>query len=111
MEIEIKKRLDDILTAIIMIDDFTAGVKYLTDYSSNAIVKSAVERQLGILGEADVQIKKHAPSIQLSGMQKIISFRNFIIHAYDSINDDMVWIILKNHLPLLKSEVQKMLEE
>ena len=50
-------------------------------------------------------------SIQLSNSRKIVDTRNRIIHGYDSVSDDIIWGIIINHLPLLKSEIEKLLEE
>ncbi|MDE6630953.1 MAG: DUF86 domain-containing protein [Bacteroidales bacterium] len=37
------------------------------------------------------------------------TFSNFIIHAYDSLNPEILWGIIINHLPLLKTEVKSLL--
>jgi uncharacterized protein with HEPN domain len=50
-------------------------------------------------------------SIQLSNSRKIVDTRNRIIHGYDSVSDDIIWGIIINHLPPLKSEIEKLLEE
>ncbi|MCX6239989.1 MAG: DUF86 domain-containing protein [Bacteroidia bacterium] len=34
-----------------------------------------------------------------------------LAHGYDKISDDLIWSIVINHLPKLKSEIQKMLEK
>ena len=36
--------------------------------------------------------------------------RNSVIHGYDSVTDDVMWGIVIRHLPLLKAEVEKLLE-
>lgn len=111
MEREIKKRLQDILYAIERINIHLSKVNSFNEYKSDVTVKGAVERDLGIIGEAVVQIKKIFPDIKISSIQKIISFRNLIIHAYDSVNDDTVWLTTTKHLPALKAEVEKLLNE
>ncbi|MDR2968135.1 MAG: DUF86 domain-containing protein [Tannerellaceae bacterium] len=35
--------------------------------------------------------------------------RNRVIHAYDSVNDGIIWGIVLNHLPPLRKEVDKLL--
>lgn len=85
MEREIKKRLQDILYAIERLDIHLQNYKSFKDYKGNVTVKAATERELGIIGEAVTQIRKVQVEIELSGIQKIISFRNLIIHAYDSV--------------------------
>jgi uncharacterized protein YutE (UPF0331/DUF86 family) len=40
----------------------------------------------------------------------IIGFRNILVHAYDSIDDEIVWAIIKRHLSPLKEEVAEKLK-
>jgi len=47
-----KKYLSDIVRAIDLIEDFTVAVMGFEDYESDMKTQSAVERQLGIIGEA-----------------------------------------------------------
>jgi len=35
---------------------------------------------------------------------------NRIIHAYDAVDDNMIWEIVVKHLPLLKKEVEALLK-
>jgi uncharacterized protein with HEPN domain len=98
MENEVKKRLTDILFAIERIDIHLKTCKSFKKYSENITSKAAVERELSIIGEAVVNIKRVRPDIALSGTQKIISFRNLIVHAYDSVSDDIVWIIIVKNI-------------
>lgn len=48
-------------------------------------------------------------SIELSNSRKIVDTRNRIIHGYDSVSDQIVWAIVISHLPILKSEVETVL--
>ena len=41
--------------------------------------------------------------------KQMVNFRNRIIHSYDNIDVSIVWAILKNHLPILKAEVNDIL--
>jgi uncharacterized protein with HEPN domain len=43
---------------------------------------------------------------EISSANQIISFRNRLIHAYDSIDNAIVEAIIKNHLPILKEEIE-----
>ena len=88
MTIKEKKYLSDMMRAISLIESFTANTRSYTEYTMDLKTQSAVERQLAI----------------------IVGFRNRIIHAYDSLDDTLVWAIVVNHLPALKSEVKTLLE-
>ena len=47
-----KKYLSDIITAIQLIEGFIIDIESFTTYSNDLKTQSAVERQLGIIGEA-----------------------------------------------------------
>ena len=48
-----------------------------------------------------------APRLHRESEGKVTgNFRNRIIHAYDSIDDSIVWAIKTNHLPTLKEETR-----
>lgn len=67
--------------------------------------QSAVERQLGIIGEAVNSYEKIEDMDSLVYARKIVGFRNRLIHSYDRIENSMVWVIIIRYLKELKSEV------
>jgi uncharacterized protein with HEPN domain len=100
-----KKYLSDILIAIDFIEDFLKGVNSFEKYSSDSKTKSAVERQLAIIGEAVNIFLKLSADNSLQNSKQIVRFRNHLVHAYDSIDDNIVWVIINNHLHPLKVEI------
>lgn len=106
-----KKYLSDILRAIELIDDFTSSISDYFEYADDVKTQSAVERQLGIIGEAVNKFDKLFPNGTLDNARKIVGFRNRLIHTYDAIDCSMIWAIIKRHLDPLKSEVIKKLEQ
>jgi len=110
MELQSKKYLDDILNAISLIEEFTVGINSFESYSKDRKTASAVERQLGIIGEAANKFIKLDQNNTLANCTQIIGLRNRIIHAYDSIDDSLIWAILIKYLPLLKIEVISKME-
>jgi uncharacterized protein with HEPN domain len=100
-----KKYYDDILFAISLIDEFLGDVNLFSQYVVDRKTKSAVERQLAIIGEAIKKIKEIDSNELISYHSSIIGFRNILVHSYDSINDEMVWAIIKKHLQPLKSGI------
>jgi len=103
------KYLSDILLAINLIEDFAKSVSGYNDYLTDLKTQSAVERQLGIIGEVVNKFETLYPELKLENSRQIVGFRNRLIHAYNAIDSSMVWAILKNHIVPLKEEVsQKM---
>ena len=105
---KVAKYLSDIQFAISLIDEFLVEIENFTDYQADKKTQSAVERQLGIIGEAANKIRQEDAEI-LSQIKQIVDFRNRIIHSYDNIDANIVWVIIKKYLPILKSEVDKKL--
>ena len=107
---EYKKLLFDIQTAIIEVEGFILD-KSFEDYSAGRMLQAAVERELEIIGEAAKRLRDEFPEVarQISGLDKIIGFRNILAHGYDVISNDIVWKILEIHLPALKKETNHLL--
>jgi uncharacterized protein with HEPN domain len=93
--------------AIKLIEDFTKEIEDYNSYDQDLKTQSAVERQLAIIGEALNQLRKIEPAIEIENDKQIIAFRNRLVHAYDSIDNSIVWVILNRHLSLLKAEIIK----
>lgn len=112
MDSDIKTWLYDILQSINEIDSYYEDKPKLFDeYVTDIKTKRAIERDLEIIGEAVNRILKKDNNFQLDNAQKIIGTRNRIIHGYDKISDDLIWSIVINHLPKLREEVSKLLNE
>ena len=103
-----KKYLSDILMAIELIEEFTIDINDFHLYDNDRKTQSAVERQLAIIGEALNQLRKLNPNIQIENDKQIISFRNRLVHAYDSIDNSIIWAIINRHLSSLKIEIENL---
>ena len=108
MKEQAKKYLFDIQSAITSIEQFVGKMNF-SEYEADLKTKSAVERQLGIIGEAVNKYQKIQVNLELAYAREIINFRNRIIHAYDNIDDAIVWVIINKHLPILKQEVSRLI--
>jgi uncharacterized protein with HEPN domain len=110
MDNDIRIWLYDIASAINEIDSFfDKGEKKFENFRSNLKTKRAIERNLEIIGEAVKRILERDSQFKLTNARKIVDTRNRIIHGYDSVSDDVIWGIVINHLPKLKTEVDKLL--
>jgi uncharacterized protein with HEPN domain len=89
---------------------FTAN-KSLKDYEGDALLRSAVERQFEIIGEAINRMREIEPSTidNIPNARRIIAFRNILIHGYDVVENTIVWEVVQNNLmPLLDHVRQSM---
>jgi uncharacterized protein with HEPN domain len=109
---EAKKLLLDVLTACRAIERFAAGRSF-AEYQKDEQFRSATERKFEIIGEALSRLAWKAPDVieRISGVLAIIAFRNRITHGYDAIDDLVVWDIVEQKVPVLKSEAEKLLGE
>jgi len=112
MQRDAKAYLWDIANAAASIRSFTAG-KDLNAYLHNELLRAAVERKFGIVGEALSQLLRRFPAYRdkISVPNEIVAFRNQIVHAYATVRDDIVWEIIQVYLPKLHDEVSELLED
>lgn len=108
---DLRKYFYDIDQVCKLLVDFTSG-KTLSDYMSDAMLRSAVERQFEVVGEALNQALRLEPTLseKFNHAGRIIAFRNRLIHGYASISDEVVWGVIEMHLPKLQEEVASLLD-
>ena len=110
MKHEINTWLEDISISIKQIYDFLpVDIDYL-EFEKDLKTQKAIERNIEIIGEALNRILKVSPDIAISDSRKIVDTRNRIIHGYDSITPDILWLIIKRSLPMLRNEVAELLK-
>lgn len=104
MTVEYNQRIHDAVEACRAIRSFTDGVTF-DQYASNLLLRSAVERQFEILGEALSKASELKPddAAGIPDLRRIVGMRNRIIHGYDSVDDEIVWDAVRNHVPSLLS--------
>jgi len=100
---------EDMLEATDKIERYTAGMEY-DDFVHTSLVIDAVVRNVEIIGEASKQVPAQVqgkytriPWRQLAGI------RNRIVHEYFGVDVGIIWHIVTNELPKLKSELRKAL--
>lgn len=74
-------------------------------FQKNVMAIRTIERDLEIIGEAIGKMLKADPAIQIEHAKSIISLRNYLAHAYDSIELSVIWSIAVKHVPKLKAEI------
>jgi len=112
MRLESKKYLYDILEAGKKLREFSEG-RVFSEYQADAQLRSATERQFEIIGEAlrRLSTKDSRTAERIGECERIISFRNILIHGYAEVDDRIVWDVLQTKLPTLLQEVEALLEE
>lgn len=112
MRLETKKYLYDINRAIALLIQFTAN-KTFVDYRQDAMLRAAVERELGIIGEAVARLARLERTVvaRISEYQRIIAFRNVLIHSYADVDDRLVWDLLETKIPTLARDIDSLLKE
>lgn len=112
MQRDVRVYLMDVLLAGEKLDSFI-GDTTLEEYVADDMMRSAVERQLEIIGEAMRQALSHMPAIgdSISEHERIIAFRNRLIHGYRAVDHEVVWRVLKTDLPILRAQVRALLQE
>jgi len=82
-------------------------------YQSDLMLRSAVERQFEILGEAMTLALRIEPVLEarLEDARGVVDFRNVIAHDYDRLSDRAVWDIAQEHLPAFREVVSALLQE
>lgn len=111
MQHSVKTHLLDILNAIDSIYDYLGEERSLTTDESNKLLRRTVERELEIIGEAVGRILKRDPEINISSSRRIVNLRNWVIHAYDNVDNVIIWGIINKDLPMLREQVLDLLEK
>ena len=110
MKSETLAHLYDVLQAARAVTVFVTG-RTLADYAADELLRSAVERKFEIMGEALNRIRRDDPDLlaRIRDHRAIISFRNILIHGYDTIDDRIVWGVIQEGLAGLVEDVEALL--
>ena len=98
--------LKDIEQSIVEINEFLPEERDFFVFQKDLKTRKAIERNIEIIGEAMDRLLKAFPDIGITDSRKIVDTRNRIIHGYDSVSDDVIWLIVNRYLPVLEKEVK-----
>lgn len=112
MQPEVAKRLLDALQAIRRIQEFTSGLGF-EEFSRSVLIRSAVERQFEIIGEALGRAGAVAAEIEdeLPDLPRIVGLRNRLIHGYQSVDDQIVWDVVQTKIGGLACALERLLTD
>jgi uncharacterized protein with HEPN domain len=102
--------LQDVLDACNSIEDVMSGIS-LDEYRNKRAVRSAVEREFIIIGEALRRVSALDERLfsSISNSRAIVDFRNLLAHDYGAVDDDAVFGLVYSDLIVLKAEVGRLL--
>jgi uncharacterized protein with HEPN domain len=102
--------LADILDSCDAIGAALVGLD-LDAYKANRLVRSSVEREFIIIGEAALALSHTAPDVfaSISHARRIVDFRNQLTHEYPNVSDVLVWGIAERDVPVLREECTQLM--
>jgi uncharacterized protein with HEPN domain len=112
MHADAPKLLWDARHAAERVARFTLG-KSFTDYQADEFLRSAVERQLEIIGEALNQLRRidAATAAAIPELARIVGFRNVLVHGYATVDNRIVWGIIEANLGSLRKSLESVLAQ
>jgi uncharacterized protein with HEPN domain len=102
----------DAAEAAALVREFTNG-KTEAEFNSDLVIRSAIERQLEILGEALNRLRRDDPdtAARVPDLDKIIGMRNIIAHEYGDIDYEIVWRATSTSVPALIPALNELVDE
>lgn len=112
MQPETHKLLWDALNAARLIERFLTDKNFEAYYADEQL-RSAVERQFEIAGEALAQLRKvdADTAARVPELPRIVAFRNVLIHGYATIDNQIVWGVVEASLPALRATLESLLAQ
>ena len=103
--------LQDIVEAINRVESYVQDITR-SQFEIDRMRFDAVVRNLEIIGEAVKRvpnsIRENHPNV---AWRQIAGLRDRLIHAYFDIDIDIIWDVVQSELPILKSEIQRIVGE
>lgn len=87
--------------------------KSFADYEADDYLRSAVERQFEIVGEALNQLSRLDPTTAatIAELPRIVAFRNVLTHGYASVDNRIVWGVIEGSLHALRASLTRLLTQ
>lgn len=107
MRPESRKLIWDARDAAVRVLSFCSG-KSFEDYLADEMLRSAVERQVEIIGEALNRLSHVEPEVaeRVTELSKIVGMRNVLIHGYTTVDHRLVWDVVTNKVSGLAAHLE-----
>lgn len=100
-----KSRLEYILQAIERIRRYTKG-KTFDDFIADDMMYYAVVKNIEIIGEASNMLTEEFRNTHPDTPWKLVNgMRNYIVHEYFQVDNNVVWDVITGDLPLLEKQI------
>ncbi len=107
-----KKCIEEALFSLNKIKEYLKVTHSKEQFIDDSRTHDAVLMHFIVLGEScnkmSDELKKNNQHIDWRGAN---DFRNFLAHDYFGVSDDIVWSVIQFHLPQLKADLEKLIEE
>ena len=87
--------------------------RHFNEYLADELLRSGVERQLEIVGEALTKLRKldAATAALLADLPRIVGFRNVLVHGYADVDDKIVWGVVEANIAPLIRDLDRLLAQ
>ena len=111
MKRDYKLFIKDILECINKIDNFVGEMSF-DEFMRDEKTKSAVVRELEVMGEATKNIPKSIrDKYKNLPWSQIAKTRDKIIHFYFGVDYEVIWEVVKKRLPEIKAVIERIFKE
>ena len=101
--------LAHIADSITAIQTYVAGGRDV--FLRERLIQDAVIRNFEIIGEAASRLSTATGGLSDAPWKRVVAFRKRLIHGYWSVDVMLVWDVIENELPPLKTEVARLIAE
>lgn len=107
---DVKVYLDDIVKSCEKIASYTKNTNKV-DFDNDDKLQDAIIRRLEIIGEAIKRIPQDFCNVHSEiEWRKATGMRDILIHHYDEVETDQIWITVMNVLPDFKNQIKNLLQ-